>query len=113
MYEVPKSKASIKQNRFEFKMPDGKKYSIPKLEFIKPSLGLKFAELEVKTDATGQQTADPQQAAEVVRLVFETYFPGGGLFELFEDSEQFADWMQKWTEASGVPLGKSEASPES
>jgi hypothetical protein len=113
-YEVPASKASIKQNRFEFKMPDGKKYSVPKLEYIKPSLGMKFAELEVETDPeTGEQSADVQQTMELVRSVFQTYFPDKDVFGLFEDSEQMADWMNGWTEASGVDLGKSQASPKS
>lgn len=113
VYEVPASKASIKQNRWEFKMPDGKKYSIPKLQYIKPALGLKFAELEVTTDADGNQTADVHETSALVKAVFETYFPDKDLFGLFEESEQFADWMTAWTEASGVSLGKSEASQES
>jgi hypothetical protein len=95
-------------------MPDGKKYSIPKLEYIKPALGLKFAELEVTTDPkTGKQTADMHETSKLVKLIFETYFPGKDLFELFDETEQFGEWMEAWTEASGVTLGKSEASPKS
>lgn len=112
-FEVPKSKASIKQNRFEFKMPDGNKFSLPLLEFIKPSLALKLAELEVVTAEDGSQTTDMQATTGLVALIFETYFPGQKLFEQFDDAEQFAAWMQAWTDASGATLGKSEASQES
>lgn len=113
VYQVPKSKASIAQNRFEFKMPDGKKRSVPLLEFIKPDLALKIAELEITIDAEGNRTTDPQETAKFVSLVFETYFPGENLFSQFEDSEQFANWMGAWTEQSGVTPGESSASPKS
>ncbi len=46
VFQVPKSKASIKQNRFEFQMPGSDKtYSIPLLKFIRPSLTVKIGEL--------------------------------------------------------------------
>lgn len=113
VYEVPRSKSSYKQNRFEFKMPNGKKYWIPLLEFIKPSLALKFAELELTTDDDGNQSADAKVTSELVKLLFETYYPDDDLFGQFEDGEQFAKWMEAWTEASGATLGESEASPKS
>lgn len=112
-FEVPKSKASIRQNRFEFKMPDGKKRSVPLLEFIKPELALKMAELEVRTSPDGEQSTDPKETSEFVRLVFDTYYPEENLFGMFEDAEQFGAWMEAWTEASGVTPGESGASPKS
>lgn len=113
VFEVPKSKSSIMQNRFEFKMPDGKKYSIPLLEFIKPSLALKFNEVDVKVDADGNRMVDTKDAQMVVKVLFDAYFPDIDLFAVFDDSEQFGAWMLAWTDASGVSLGESEASPKS
>lgn len=113
VYQVPNSKASIRQNQFEFKMPDGKKYNVPLLQYIKPSLALEFADVEVTVDADGNKVADMHDASVVVKLLFETYFPDLDLFAQFEDSEQFGAWMQAWTDASGVTLGESEASPKS
>jgi hypothetical protein len=113
VFEVPKAKASIRQNRFEFKMPDGKKYWVPLLEFIKPSLALKFADLELTTDEDGNKTADAKVTSELVRLLFEAYYPDKDLFAQFDDSDQFAKWMEAWAEASGASLGESAASPKS
>ena len=98
VYEVPKGKASLKQNRFEFKMPGKTKvYSVPKLEFMKPSLAL-----QLEGDITG---------AAAARLLFGEYLPEA--FESFEDGQQLQDFMAAWAEASGVSLGESGASPES
>lgn len=113
VFEVPKSKASIRQNRFEFKMPDGKKYWVPLLEYIKPSLALKFKDLEVTTDEDGNQTADGDATSQLVTALFDTYWPGKALFDQFEDADQFAAWMEAYTDASGVSAGESSASSKS
>lgn len=99
MYEVPKSQASIGQNRFEFKFPgSAKKYSIPLLKYLKPSLALEF---------------DVMSPAEACAAVFDTYFPGQDLFAKFEDGGQFDSFMNAWQTASGIDLGESEGSPNS
>lgn len=98
VYEVPKAKASLKQNRFEFRMPGKTKvYSVPKLEFLKPSLALKL-----DGDITG---------AAAARLLFAEYLPEA--LDQFEDGPQLQEFMTAWAEASGVSLGESGASPES
>lgn len=98
VYEVPKSQASVKQNRFEFRMPGKTKiYSVPKLEFMKPSLVL-----AIENGAS---------EVEAARLLFAEYLPEA--FDLFEDAPQLQVFMAAWTEASGVSLGESGASPES
>ena len=97
--EIPKSKASLKQNRFEFKFPGSTKtYTVPLLKYIKPAL---MAELE---ELNTQQS--------IVRLLGE-YYPKESLFEKFEDAEQFEWFMDQWTAASGVSLGESEDSSSS
>lgn len=99
MYEVPKSKASINQNRFEFKFPGSpKKYSIPLLKFLRPQLALSF---------------DRMTEMEAIVAVFEAYFPGEDLFGQFESAEQFEAFLNAWQEASGIDLGESEGSPTS
>jgi hypothetical protein len=96
VYEVPKSRASIAQNRFAFKFAgSSKKYDVPLMKYIKPALAMKLERLS---------------DAEVVVALFEEYFPGQNLFEKFEDSEQFEAFMLAWQEASGIELGESEAS---
>lgn len=99
-FQIPKSKASIKQNRFEFAFPDepDKTYSIPLLKYLKPSLGMKLGTVD---------------KAEALGLVFDAYFPGEDLADRFEDGSQLEAFMEAWTEASGVTLGESEGSADS
>lgn len=97
VYTVPKSKASIKQNRFEFKLEgDATVYSIPLLKFLKPSIALELQ--------AGNQ-------AEAMRSLFTEYMPG--VLEKLEDSVQMGDLFQAWQDASGVSLGESSASSSS
>lgn len=99
-FEVPKSKASLKQNRFEFNFPGEKKtYSLPLIKFLPPWLALRFKEA---TDVDEQTFRD----------LFDVIAPGEDLFAKFDDSEQFEAFMSAWGEASGVTLGESEASAE-
>lgn len=96
VYEIPKSRASIAQNRFDFKFAGStKKYSVPLMKYIKPALAMRLEQMS---------------NTEVVVALFEEYFPGEALFEKFEDGEQFEAFMRAWQEASGVDLGESEAS---
>ena len=97
VFQVPPSKASIKQNRFEFSLPGSKKvYSVPKLGFVNPSLILQM---------------EGESEAAAVKALFDEYLPEA--FPLFEDSAQLEVFMGAWKEASGVSLGESEASADS
>jgi hypothetical protein len=95
VYQVPASKASIKQNRFEFQLPGSKKvYSVPKLQFVKPSLALTFGELT---------------EIQVANLLFAEYLPE--VFPQLEDGSQLEALLNAWKDASeGVGVGESSAS---
>jgi hypothetical protein len=95
VYTVPPSKASIKQNRFEFMVPgDDKVYEVPKMRYLKPAL---IADLD-------QQ----EKKYAVLRSLLEVYHPG--LFDSFEDLDQVESLYNAWGEASGIQVGESSAS---
>lgn len=97
VYQVPKSKRSLKQNVFQFTMPgDDTVYSVPKLQFVRPALVTRI-EGGSKVDA--------------VKAVTDEYVPG--LFDRFEDAEQLAGFYNAWAEASGISLGESSPSSAS
>lgn len=97
VYRLPASKKSLKQNQFEFLLPDDDTlYSIPKLKYLKPSLAVKIEDLPLQ---------------EAVILLFEEFHPG--LFERFEDSEQFEHFTRAWALASGINLPESKPSSDS
>jgi hypothetical protein len=95
VFQVPPSKASVKQNRFEFQLPGSKKtYSVPKLQYVKPSLALQFDELT---------------EVQIANLLFGEYLPD--VFPLLEDATQLEALLEAWKAASeGVGVGESEAS---
>lgn len=97
VYEVPPSKASIKQNRFEFHMPGNRKlFSVPKLQYMKPALALQLSELT---------------EVEAAKVLFDEYLPEA--FDQFGDAEQLEEFMAAWQEASGITVGESQASTDS
>lgn len=97
VYQVPASQASIKQNRFEFTLPGSKKvYSVPKLQFVKPSLALKFDELT---------------EVQIANLLFTEYLPE--VFPQLEDATQLEALLNAWKEESGIGVGESGASHDS
>lgn len=98
VYQVPASKASIKQNVFEFNMPGdrSKKYTVPKLKYLRPAL---------------VRQLDHMEPMELVEGLIEAYHPG--LFAEFEDMDQVLSFYEGWAESSGVTLGEFEASSES
>jgi hypothetical protein len=96
MYTVPKSKKSLKQNQFEFKI-NGKEFSIPLLKYMKPSVVAKLG------------TASP---AQVVLALFDEYL-GPEVIDEFEDMEQIDAFLTALQEASGVDVGESSASTDS
>lgn len=97
VYQVPASKASLKQNRFEFQVPGTKKiYSVPLLKFLKPKLAF---------------TIQAASEAEAAKALFDEYLPEA--LDKFEDAEQLGAFMEAWSEASGVSVGESKASADS
>jgi len=97
VYQVPASKASIKQNRFEFQLPGSRKiHSVPLLKFLKPSLALELEE------------ASELSAA---KILFNEYLPEA--FTQFEDAEQLEAFLDAWKDASGIGVGESGASADS
>jgi hypothetical protein len=94
-FDVPQSKRSIKQNRFEFTL-DGKTYSIPLLKFAPVEAAEHF---EVNHNVAGiLACCETKAARDVVRAM---------------DRSQFAALMDAWQKASGITTGESEASEES
>lgn len=96
-YEVPRSKKSLKQNRFEFILPGAKKvYSVPLLKFLKPDLVM-----ELDTLSEGM----------AMRRLLQSEMPG--VLEKIDDLDQLVGLFDAWGKASGLDLGESSASPES
>lgn len=96
VYEVPRSKKSLKQNQFTFKL-EGKTYSIPLMRYLKPSV------MEQMTNATAEDSFGAARA-----LFASVGHPD--LLDQFEDSEQLDALMSAWQEASGITVGESESS---
>lgn len=97
VFQVPASKASVKQNRFEFSLPDSNKvYSVPKLQFVKPSIALQFNDLT---------------EIQIANILFAEYLPE--VFPQLEDSTQLEALLFAWKEESGVGTGESVASADS
>lgn len=97
IYRLPASKKSLAQNQFQFQLvEDGPVLSIPKLKYIKPSLAVKIEEMPL------------QQA---VIALFDEFHPG--LFDEFEDSEQFEEFTRAWAKASGITIPESKPSSDS
>lgn len=123
-YEVPASKASFKQNRFEFTIwdyDDGERipgsdvtYSIPKMQYINSDIRQRMLEVSMplkKIIDEGGKPA-PEQAAEVTKIqreLFEKYAPG--LYGRIAD-DQLNAIQEAWQEASGIQLGESSASAD-
>lgn len=103
VYQVPKSKASIGQNRFRFEI-DGTEYEIPLLKYITGDVVREMAELE---------------AAGGMRRAWANYIMFGpadspvGRAVRTLDQEQLADLAGAWAEESGVTPGESLASRRS
>jgi hypothetical protein len=96
VYEVPVSKKSLKQNRFEFTLPGSKKvHSIPLLKFVKPSFIRDYADLE--------------ETEFIIKFLDDTI---PGVLDGLDDLEQLTGLFTAWQEASGISVGESEASPE-
>lgn len=96
VFEVPKSQASIGQNKFEFTVPGSEKtFSIPLAKYIKPALAIDMA-------------VNP---ALSTKSLLDHYAPGS--WDLFEGADQLEAFGTAWREASGIGLGESSASSNS
>ena len=94
-YQVPESKKSIKQNRFEFEA-DGKTLSVPLMKYMPVKAAEEF---EAGRDVAGLLAAsDSDEVRDVIRGW---------------DSDQLNGFMEAWQKASGVEAGESPASSES
>lgn len=110
VYAVPPSKASVKQNRFEFTMPGSKKvHSVPRVEFIRPAFLRDLSALTADVP-DGQEPSDRVKMAlyQTQLAIFEHYVPG--FTEMFDDSEQIGTLMAAWQAESSISLGESSAS---
>lgn len=117
VFKVPASKASIKQNQFEFELDvDGKKkkFSLPKMQYISSDLRERMqsvgASIKSAVDAGG--TPDPEVAAEmgkIQRELFEKYVPD--LYRFVSD-DQLEAIQEAWQEASGITVGESSPSAD-
>lgn len=108
-YEVPASKASIKQNQFEFKVPGERKMrSLPLLQYMPIGFRTKMGTVGARIKAAQDAGTDPARE-DLVELgglqleMLEKFSPG--LDELL-DSDQLGGLLKAWTEASGVTLGE-------
>lgn len=113
VYQVPPSKASVKQNRFEFKAPGSKKvHSVPKVQYIKPGFLRDLRALTADVPEGAEPPDDVKMALYDAQLaMFEHYVPG--FADMFDDSEQIGELMAAWQAESNISLGESSASSDS
>lgn len=121
VYQVPASKASIKQNVFEFSLPDDAEvFSIPLGQYLNAALFGQMRDLvsalKSVLDEGGEPSAAQQIAlTQVQQRILEHYAPG--LSEK-ATNDQILNILKAWQEASnpsgqGVALGESLASSDS
>lgn len=115
-FELPASKASIKQNQFEFKVPGERKtWSLPLLKFLPIGLRGKLADAARPIAAAQEAKREPDEA-DLEKLgglqleLLNRYAPG--LVDLL-DNDQLGALLVGWQEASGVTVGESAALPDS
>lgn len=108
-FEVPASKASIKQNKFEFKVPGERKArTLPKMEFLPVGLRNRMADLAKPLQAAEEEGRKPSNdelnaMGELQIDILERYSPG--LTDLL-DEDQLAAILNAWGEASAITLGE-------
>ncbi|WNM65689.1 tail assembly chaperone [Arthrobacter phage Vulpecula] len=107
-FEVPASKASIKQNQFEFKIPGERKgRTLPKMEFLPLGIRNRMAQaakpLQAAEEAGREPTNDELEAMGQVQLELLEKYSAGVTDAL--DEEQLSALLVAWQEASGVTLG--------
>lgn len=126
-FQVPASKASIKQNRFEFELPneydgDGnpiaesgvETFSLPKMQYINADVRQRLVSITIPLkdliDAGGKPS--PENVAELLEIqreLFERYAPG--LYAKLGDDQMLAV-LNAWQAASSVTVGESSPSAD-
>jgi hypothetical protein len=114
VYEIPASKASLKQNVFEFKVPGEKKTrSLPLLKYTPIGQRNRLAQLAAPIQAA--QIAGDKPAVDDLRALgtfqlelLERYSPG--ITDVMDD-DQLAALLKAWQEASQITVGESPALP--
>jgi hypothetical protein len=115
-FEVPASKASHKQNQFEFKVPgEKKKRTLPQLKFLPIGIRTKLAEAGRPIAAAQEagvkpETADLERMGTLQLELLEKHSPG--ISDVL-DTEQLGALLVAWQEASGITVGESQASATS
>ena len=125
VFQVPASKASIKQNQFEFELPieeideQGKKkkskrrFSVPKMQYINSDLRerMQRASLPLQNAQEGDEidAAVQIELSAIQRELFEKYAPG--IYGLVTD-DQILAIQQAWQEASSITTGESSPSAD-
>lgn len=113
VYEVPASRASIKQNQFIFKLPgERKERTLPLLKYTPVGYRNKLAGLAAPISAAKDagrdpETADLQALGQFQLDMLDRFSPG--LTDVMDD-EQLAALLGAWQEASGVTVGELPAS---
>ena len=113
VYEIPASKASLKQNVFEFKVPGEKKIrSHPLLKFLPIGYRNRMAQMAAPIQAAQAAGDDPDSkdlhALGTVQLeLLERFSPG--VTDVMDD-DQLAALLKAWQEASQISVGESPAS---
>jgi len=116
VYEIPASRASLKQNVFEFKVPgERKNRSLPLMQYTPLGFRTKLESLARPIQAAQKAGEDPDvedlRALGNMQLeMLEKYSPG--LTDLLDD-EQMAALLKAWQEASRISVGESRALPVS
>jgi hypothetical protein len=116
VFEVPASKASLKQNTFEFKVPGERKArSLPLMQFTPIGYRAKLERLARPIQAAQAAGKDPDRkdlaALGGLQLeMLEQYSPG--VTDALDD-QQLAALLKAWEAASRVTLGESGALPSS
>lgn len=121
-FQVPASKASIGQNRFEFEFGD-KTYSIPKLQYLKPSLMKQLNGQDAEMLVLGlvdeyypaipaEPAVEAVEATESTPAVEARPAVAGrpALSDEFASLDQLLALYEAWAEASGLTVGESSGS---
>lgn len=94
MFQVPASKRSIKQNRFEFEV-DGEQYEVPLLKYL---------------PAAAAEAMEAGKSVTALMMATDTDSAKAALRSL--DGEQLEALFDAWQEASGIEVGESPASSD-
>ena len=112
-FEVPASKASIKQNQFPFKVPgESRQRVLPKMQYMPVGFRTKMAEaagpvVRAKEAGKDPARADLEKLGTLQMELLEKYAPG--VTDAL-DSDQLSALLVAWQEASNISVGESPAS---